>query len=154
MKKVISLCLICILAISVMAQRAAVPVGYVDLGLPSGTYWKESNESGFYNYDNAVSKFGDKLPTKEQLEELKNECEWTWMGNSYKVTGSNGKSIALPAAGYLECDGDVYGMGTGGGSWSSTPYDSDDAWYLIFDSSEIDMNGSYRCYELSVRLVQ
>ena len=51
-----------------MAQCATVPVGYVDLGLPSGTYWKESNESGFYNYDNAVSKFGDKLPTKEQLE--------------------------------------------------------------------------------------
>lgn len=154
MKQVLSLCMICFWAISAIAQRAAVPVGYVDLGLPSGTYWKESNESGFYNYDNAVSKFGDKLPTKEQLEELKNECEWTWMGNSYKVTGSNGKSITLPAAGYLECDGDVYGMGSGGGSWSSTPYDSDDAWYLIFDSNEIDMNGSYRCYELSVRLVQ
>ena len=131
-----------------------VPAGYVDLGLSSGTYWKETNESGFYNYDNAVSKFGNKLPTKEQLEELKNECEWTWTGNGYKVTGPNGESITLPAAGYRDCYGGVYGVGTGGGYWSSTPIDSEFAWYLYFNSSEVSMLYNYRCYGLSVRLVQ
>ena len=129
-----------------------VPTGYVDLGLSSGTYWKETNESGFYNYDNAVSKFGNKLPTKEQLEELKNECEWTWTGNGYKVTGPNGESITLPVAGYCGCYGDVYGAG--GSYWSSTPYDSDDAWYLDFDSSGVNMYDIDRCFGLSVRLVQ
>lgn len=131
-----------------------VPAGYVDLGLSSGTYWKESNESGFYNYDDAVSKFGDKLPTKEQLAELKNECEWTWTGNGCKVTGPNGESIMLPAAGYRFCDGDVRYIGTYGLFWSSTPYDSDYAWFLSFDSSEVDMGKYSRCYGRSVRLVQ
>jgi hypothetical protein len=131
-----------------------VPAGYVDLGLSSGTCWKETNESGFYNYDNAVSKFGNKLPTKEQLEELKNECEWTWTGNSYKVTGPNGESIMLPVAGYRHCNGDVRGVGTYGYYWSSTANDSDFAWIFLFDSSEVRMYDYPRCGGRSVRLVQ
>ena len=128
--------------------------GFVDLGLSSGTYWKETNESGFYDYDNAVSKFGNKLPTKEQLEELKNECEWTWIGNGYKVTGPNGNSIFLPAAGYRYCYGGVRQVGTYCSYWSSTPYNSDNAWYLHFYSSEVSMNYYRRCDGHSVRLVQ
>ena len=131
-----------------------VPAGYVDLGLSSGTYWKETNESGFYNYDNAVSKFGDKLPTKEQLEELKNECEWTWTGNDYKVTGPNGESIMLPAAGYRYCNGGVGGVGTVGHYWSSTPNSSDSAWCLYCNSSEVTMYLYTSCSGHSVRLVQ
>ena len=131
-----------------------VPAGYVDLGLSSGTYWKETNESGFYNYDNAVSKFGNKLPTKDQFEELKNECEWTWTGNGYKVTGPNGESITLPAAGYRGCDGDVRYVGTSGYYWSSTPYDSGYAWRLYFVSSGVNMGFNDRCGGRSVRLVQ
>ena len=131
-----------------------VPAGYVDLGLSSGTYWKETNEIGFYNYDNAVSKFGNKLPTEEQLEELQNECEWTWTGNGYKVTGPNGESIALPAAGFRYCNGDVYSVGKGGYFWSSTPFDSDGALYLYFYSSVVRVSAIIRCYGLSVRLVQ
>ena len=130
------------------------PAGYVDLGLSSVTYWKETNESGFYSYYNAVSKFGDKLPTKEQLEELQNECEWTWTGNGYKVTGPNGESITLPAAGYRSCDGAVNRVGTCGCYWSSTPDDSDYAWSLDFESSRVNMYNDKRCYGLSVRLVQ
>ena len=132
-----------------------VPAGYVDLGLPSGTYWKETNESGFYNYDNAVSKFGNKLPTKEQLEELRNECEWTRLGNGYKVTGPNGESITLPAAGYRHCHsyGDVFRVGSCGYYWS-TLYDSGGAWYLYFDPSGVDMRLGNRCNGYSVRLVQ
>ena len=135
-------------------KGVVVPAGYVDLGLSSGTYWKETNESGFYNYENAVSKFADNLPTKEQLEELKNECEWTWLGNGYKVTGPSGESIMLSAAGWRECDGDVGSVGTEGYYWSSTPYDSDFAWRLFFYSSEVSMGNRYRCRGYSVRLVQ
>ena len=135
-------------------EQGIVITGYVDLGLSSGTYWKETNESGFYNYENAVSKFADNLPTKEQFEELKNECEWTWLGNGYKVTGPNGESITLPAAGYRGCNGDVYNVGTYGSYWSSTPRDLDDAWYLDFRSSGVNMYSVARCAGQSVRLVQ
>jgi hypothetical protein len=132
-----------------------VPAGYIDLGLPSGTYWKKTNESGIYNYDNAVSKFGDKLPTKEQFEELKNECEWTWTGNGYKVTGPSGDFITLPAAGGRYCYENVRYLGMCGSYWSSTPYDSVYAWLLDFNSSGVNMdNDLRRCIGQSVRLVQ
>ena len=130
---------------------------FVDLGLPSGTLWKNQNEGGDnarYTYDEAVRKFGNKLPTKQQMEELKNKCTWTWMGNGYKVTGPNGKSITLPAAGHRDCDGGVYYVGTIGNYWLSTPYDSDNAGSLYFYSSGVvNMLGYYRCFGLSVRLV-
>ena len=139
-------------------RQELLSLGLVDLGLPSGTCWRNSNEGGDnarYTYDEAVRKFGNKLPTKQQLEELKNKCTWTWTGSAYKVIGPNGNSIYLPAAGFRNCDGDVYIVGTKGYYWSSTPYDSDIAWHLNFGSSgEVDLNGDDRCYGLSVRLVQ
>lgn len=132
----------------------SVPQGYVDLGLPSGTIWKDKNESGFYDYDAAVRSFGSKLPTKEQLVELINSCTWSWNGSGYKVTGPNGQSIVLPAAGYRSCDGYVSGVGSDGGYWSSTPYDSDHAWSLDFSSGGVYMYDYNRCFGQSVRLVQ
>ena len=46
-------------------KRPSSTQGYVDLGLPSGILWKANNESGFYDYDSAVNKYGNKLPTHE-----------------------------------------------------------------------------------------
>ena len=131
--------------------------GLVDLGLPSGTLWKNANEGGDnarYTYNEAVSRFGNKLPTEQQLEELINKCTWTWTGNGYKVTGPNGNSIYLPAAGYRNCDGDVHNVGTEGIYWSSTPYDSGYARGLAFGSSAAGMCCRDRCSGRSVRLVQ
>ncbi|MCQ2271186.1 MAG: hypothetical protein MJZ72_00120 [Bacteroidales bacterium] len=59
MKKILLLSVLCLFALQIKAQE------YVDLGLPSGTKWKDKNESGFYDYDAAVRSFGSKLPTKE-----------------------------------------------------------------------------------------
>ena len=133
----------------------AVPAGYVDLGLPSGTLWKDQNAAGgFYTYDQALAKFGSSLPTKEQLKELKDSCRWTWNGNGYKVEGPSGESIVLPAAGYRDCGGGVYDVGSYGVYWSSTPNGSESAWYLDFRSGEVDMHRSNRCSSLSVRLVR
>ena len=131
-----------------------VPAGYVDLGL--SVYWKNSNEHGFYTYDDAKSRFGSSLPTKKQLEELKSRCTWTWDNSreGYYVKGSNGNSIFLPAAGIRDCSGDVYYVGTRGGYWSSTPDGSGHAWHLFFHSSGVYMAYSPRCLGPSVRLVQ
>lgn len=136
--------------------------GYVDLGLPSGTLWKKVNEGAdrtnfgqtYYTYDEAISKFANNLPTKEQFIELINNCKWYWEGNGCKFVGPNGNSIYLPAAGCRYCTGDVTDVGTEGDYWSSTPYDSDDAWSSAFDSDGFYMFTSFRCGGHSVRLVQ
>ena len=134
---------------------------YVDLGLTSGTKWKVSNEVNeadtvydFFTYDEAMDRFGTSLPTKEQWEELKAECQWSWTGSGYDVTGPNGNSISLPAAGFRNCDGSVNYVGLYGHYWSSTPDGSDNAWRLAFDSGSVDMNRNYRCRGRSVRLIQ
>ena len=131
-----------------------VPQGYTDLGLPSGTIWKNFNATGFYTYDEAVSQFGNRLPTKEQWEELKAECQWSWTGSGYKVTGPNGKSISLPAEGYRLCNGDVYSVGYCGDYWSSTPVGSDKAWTLFCSLDNVNMHAFSCCDGFSVRLVQ
>ena len=128
---------------------------YIDLGLPSGTMWKNSNAKGFYTYDEAVSQFGKRLPSQEQWEELMDKCEWTWTGNGYKVVGPNGNSIVLPAAGYLSFDdGQLEGEGDYGGYWSSTPMGAYDAWSLTFGSEGVGGGVTVRPNTVSVRLVQ
>ena len=128
--------------------------GYTDLGLPSGTIWKNFNVTGFYSYDEAVSQFGKRLPTKEQWDELKTECQWSWTGSGYKVTGSNGNSIVLPAAGYRDCNSNVNRVGVGGHYWSSTPIAVDGAWDLYFSLSGVYGGIDNRCTMQSVRLIQ
>ena len=129
--------------------------GLVDLGLPSGTLWKNANEGGDYTrytYDEAVRKFGNKLPTKQQLEELINECEWTCTGSDYKVIGPNGESITLPAEGCRSRSGGVGNVGLGGFYWLSTLYNSKQS--LNFTPSDWFIEGLNRDGGCSVRLVQ
>lgn len=128
---------------------------YVDLGLPSGTLWKNQNEAGgHYSYDQAMVKFGNNLPTQDQLNELKNSCQWIWIGNGYKVKGPNGNTIILPAQGVTTCNGITIGVGLHGSYWTSIPYDSEHASRLFFDSSNVNMNYVSRCCGYSVRLVR
>lgn len=139
---------------------------YTDLGL--SVKWASCNlganipkDNGMlYTFEEAIHNTDGKLPTKEQWEELKNECTWTWENkneiNGYKVTGPNGNYIFLPAAGVRGGSGDVNRVGTYGGYWSSTPGGSDCAWLLDFYSSEVPimMRNYHRFFGLSVRLVQ
>lgn len=140
-----------------------VAAGYTDLGLPSGTIWKNDNCYGHYTYDQAVRQFGDRLPTKEQFEELKSECSWSWTGNGYRVTGPNGNSITLPAEGFYGCNVSNFyeraaGVGEYGCYWSSTPDDSSTAWCMDFYyrhmSGDEIIKRTGRCGGFSVRLVQ
>jgi uncharacterized protein (TIGR02145 family) len=135
--------------------------GYVDLGLPSGTRWNSVNETGgdrgFYTFEEAVSAFGDKLPTKEQLEELKTSCTWEWQENvGYKVTGTNGNFIILPAEGYRYVNGEVYDTYEKGFYWSSTPASSEYnyAWCFYFHAGAVNVYDYNRVMGYSIRLVK
>lgn len=126
---------------------------YIDLGLPSGTLWKDANEEGYYTYDEAMKTFGKQLPTKEQWEELKDKCKWEWKGNGYNITGPNGNMIFLPAAGYRNGT-DVYNVGTYGYYCSGTYYKVCFTWLMSFDDEDYDIDVIGRTNSLSVRLVK
>lgn len=133
-----------------------IPEGYVDLGLPSGTLWKEENEGGFYDFDEAMEQYGDRLPTRSQIEELITYCQWTWMSaaSAIKMTGSNNNYIIMPALGRFDCDGEYDYGDEAGFYWSSTiGYRSDLACNLKFSSDGPDTGQDGRCGSCSIRLV-
>jgi len=83
---------------------------WVDLGL--SVKWASCNvgatypgEMGNYytHYFSDELEEGSRVPTKEDFQELSEKCEWKWTNYNgypgYKVSGSNGNSIFLPAAG-------------------------------------------------------
>ena len=109
------------------------------------------------------------MPTVDEFEELIDNCTWerTTKGGhkGYKVTGRNGNSIFLPAAGY-RLGADTYGAESNGCYWSATPPESDTqgAYFLGFYSGVRSTNWGYlsgdpstdwgyRHYGLSVRPV-
>ncbi len=142
-------------AVSNIVQNLIEKMIYVDLGLPSGTKWKSLNEGGnnaLYTYNEATSKFGNKLPTQEQYVELKNQCTWTYTGSGYKVVGPNGNSIYFPLAG-TRCN-DIEDSKDTGFYWSSTPIDGISSRILIFDSKVVAVDLWLRRCGCSVRLVQ
>lgn len=112
------------------------------------------------SYDAARAKWGRswRMPTKEELEELKKNCRWEWTTQNgvkgYKVTGPNGNSIFLPVAGRRGRSSLIY-AGEYGFYWSSTPDESDSyyAYGLYFYSSKHYVSSDYRGLGQSVRPV-
>ena len=94
---------------------------YVVLGLSSRLMWATCNvgaqrPSDFGDYtaeldskDREIWGGGWHLPEKVNAEELVSSCQWTWTEldgvRGYRVTGPNGASIFLPAAGTRSSDG-------------------------------------------------
>ena len=80
-----------------------------------------------------------RMPTKDELNELVGYCTWVWTTQNgtygWKVTGPNGNSIFLPAAGY-RLDSDLDYAGSYGYYWSSSLNEGNPycAWYLYFNS--------------------
>ena len=82
-------------------------------------------------YDVAYVKWGTswRMPTRTEYKELFNNCKWTrttqvgYIG--YKVTGPNGNSIFLPAAGY-RVGSSHKDAGEMGSYWSSTTNENKD----------------------------
>lgn len=154
MKKLL---LLSVLFIMPLAYAKAV---YVDLGLPSGTLWNDVNEGKNFrcSYIDAITKFENNLPTKEQFEELVYLCKWVWTGKGYKIEGLNGNSIYISAAGFRDCDGYVLNSGMYGFYWSSSLYDRNRVYYLYFDVENVKVyygryDGHQTCGR-SIRLVK
>lgn len=76
---------------------------------------------------------GWRTPKISEWRELEEKCTWKWTTrggvNGMQVTGPNGKSIFLPAAGY--CGSSMTYRGSWGSYWSST-YGNDD-WAQAFE---------------------
>ncbi len=99
-----------------------------------------------------------RMPTDDEWTELRENCTWTWTTlngvNGFEVKGPNGNSIFLPAAG-----GRGYGGSGGAGDrglyWSSSlnTGSPDFAWYVNFDSANVDRYCYYRYFGRSVRPV-
>ena len=112
------------------------------------------------SYDAARAKWGGRwrMPTKEELEELKENCRWEWTTQNgvkgYKVTGPNGNSIFLPTAGY-RYGTSLYHAGEFGDWWSSTPHDGYDgsAYDLCFGNGSVFVDDYDRINGHSVRPV-
>lgn len=98
------------------------------------------------------------MPTLEQQEELCNYCERTWTQqngvNGVLVTGPNGGTVFLPAAGY-RWNESLYGAGSYGGYWSGSlrQYYDYDAYTLDFYSGDWNWYYNFRDYGRSVRPV-
>ena len=136
---------------------------YVDLGLPSGKLWATTNldsptpESygGYFMYGNmnsyATSEWGTnwEIPTKEDYEELLRYCTWTWSSigvfNGYTVTGENGNSLFLPAAGCVLMGGSSQGANSQIYYWTKTASSTmaNMAYMLSGNSSSINANIAY-----------
>ena len=111
--------------------------------------------------DAAIVNWGGawRMPTYDELNELKTECTWTWTTQNgvygRKVTGPNGNSIFLPAAGYM-CEGTLNYAGSCGNFWSSSLCTNNfyDAYAVYFDSDYLGWSSRiFRYYGHSVRPV-
>lgn len=110
-------------------------------------------------YDAATANWGGswRMPTFDEMRELV-YCTWEKsMLNEvkgYLVTGPNGNSIFLPAAGW-RFKSSSYGVGSYGEYWSSAPGSYDwSAYYLEFDSVNHGWDWDSHHYGRPVRPVQ
>lgn len=113
------------------------------------------------SYDVAHIKWGGKwaMPTLDQIKELIEKCSKIWTSrNGIKgiiVTGPNGNSIFLPAAGYRSNDRVSHG-GEYGHYWSASlyTYDEYNAYDLFFNSDDWGWCSDYRRFNgFSIRPV-
>ena len=117
--------------------------------------------AGNAQYDAARYNWGSiwRTPTIEELEELKEKCEWIWCENfegikGYQVVGPNGNSIFLPAAG-SQYENSKDTVGEFGYYWSSTPASTymKRSNYLYFTKFEVGCFWTFRQIGRSIRAV-
>jgi len=102
---------------------------------------------------------GGRMPSQEQINELIENCTWQWTQrngvNGQLVTGPNGNTMFLPAAGD-RWDGSTGNVGLRGYYWSRTlfSHNSHLAGFLRITSGGRYYVHDYRIYGLTVRAVR
>ncbi len=115
-------------------------LGYIDLGLPSGTFWKSSNEDNYYTPDNAIKKFGKKIPTNKHYYELLDYCKWTcfWNKGMYVIEGPNGNQMLLPMSGVIGIDGNPWYRGELGMHYLAISLAGSEYYVLCFGINDVE----------------
>lgn len=112
--------------------------------------------------DVAKSQWGAewRMPTSAEMRELKEACKWQWIANKnknngYMVTGPNGATLFLPAAGYIDGTENT-NINFGGFYWSADIYAQkpEHAMALGFDSEKVVLGKELRYSGLPVRAVR
>lgn len=101
--------------------------------------------------DAATANLGGawRMPTYDEMDELKTKCTWTWTTQNgvegSTVTGPNGNSIFLPAAGYMY-KGELVYAGEEGYYWSSSLRSGfkESSYHVYFYSNSQDYYNSSR----------
>lgn len=114
-----------------------------------------------YEDDAAYVNWGEEwcMPTLSQMNELQTKCSWRWTKmngrNGYEVTGPNGNTLFLPAAGYRR-GSSVSAVGSYGYYWSSSLVigSSRHAYAMFLRSDVVDSKNNYRYIGHSVRPVR
>lgn len=110
---------------------------YLDGGTYQNIYDLTGDISGT-SYDVATALWGKDwcMPTNEQFEELKSNCDYSFVYADDVIVGfkfiskNNGNSIILPFTGYKE--GGSVNSSSYGHYWASTPNNSDEAYHFAF----------------------
>ena len=116
--------------------------------------------SGNPQYDAATANWGGswRLPTFDEIRELNLKCSWEWVTQNgvdgMRVTGPNGNSIFLPAAGY-KMNTLIIEEGQLGRYHNSTPEEGKEhhTYFLHIDESLNSYGYTGRSFGLSVRPV-
>ncbi len=134
--------------------------------------WGETEEKECYDRETYVGgnapRFdfdqwtgGWHIPNNSQVDELIDNCTWTWITykgvNGYKVTGPNGNSIFLPAAGWREgmslSNANIVGQYYLYSQYED--YGGNFAYYLSFNEDGYhNADGHYPIYGRSIRPVK
>lgn len=133
---------------------------YIHCDRSSSTCYDLGSDIAGTQYDVTHVKWGGSwvMPSKEQQDELCNNCTYTWTTmngiNGGQFTGPNGGTIFLPAAGGRWRES-LNNAGSRGYYWSSSqdPSSSDQAYYLHFYSGSAYLNLSNRLNGFPVRPV-
>ena len=105
-----------------------------------------------------------RMPSKEQIDELIENCTWEWTSmngkNGQLITGPNGNTMFLPAAGY-RLEDDLTNYDWQGNYWTRSLYVVNEtvsfplgAYKLLFTVDGLQWNGSDRCCGHPVRPVR
>ena len=100
-----------------------------------------------------------RMPSLDQVVELVNSCTWQWTQrngvNGHLLTGPNGNSMFLPAAGYRDGSSLEY-VGTYGNYWSRSLYSylPDRVYCIYLDSQYWDSEDISRYYGHVIRAVR